>query len=709
MTETSRRRFVQDVSLAAGIAMSAGAPVSAQNNTDQSSPCLVSADEIVPLDGAWEFRLDPGKSGEEQNWQQGGGGASGWEPVSVPHTWQTTTAGFSYLGVAWYRKVFDAPSSWRERFVRIEFEAVFHSAKVWLNGKRVGEHLRKGYTAFTLDLSPAVRPAAENVLVVRVDNAFDSKMLPRNNSFDWTPDGGITRPVSLLVSPWAFIERVDVDAIPDPAAGKAVVDVRCLIRNAGARVAHLTLSSAVSAEDSGRFIGRQSAATDLTLEAGEAREVTLPRLALSQVRFWHFDRPHLYRLHVEMRSGDILQHTRATTFGVREFSVRGGGFYLNGERVWLMGVERMAGSHPEFGMAEPDSWIAHDHNDMKELNCVFTRVHWQQDKRVLDYCDRHGILIQVEVPSWGAATFEGMSEEPSSEIMENGLEQLREMIGHDRNHPSVFAWGLCNEIGGQNPPAYRFAKRLYEEARRLDPRRLRSYASNSLQTSPAKDVAGIMDFIEWNEYYESWFQGSVESVRKNLADIGNAFPDKPIVISEYGYCECDPKHTGGDERRIEVLRAHTGVYREFENVAGAIFFCYNDYRTHIGDKGLGVLKQRVHGVVDVYGTRKPSFERLRREASPVEELEIDPGSAGLVIRIKTRKSLPAYSLEGYSLRCVVYGFGDLPMEQEIKPLPKLPPGGEAGMIFVPKEKNPRRVKVDVMRPTGFSAATAEWR
>ena len=57
---------------------------------------------------------------------------------------------------------------------------------------------------------------------------------------------------------------------------------------------------------------------------------------------------------------------------------------------------------------------------MKELNCVYTRVHWPQDRRVLDYCDRHGILIQTEVPAWGPATFAGMGEQPDAEIMENG-------------------------------------------------------------------------------------------------------------------------------------------------------------------------------------------------------------------------------------------------------------------------------------------------
>ena len=145
-----------------------------------------------------------------------------------------------------------------------------------------------------------------------------------------------------------------------------------------------------------------------------------------------------------------------------------------------MGVERMAGSKREFGMAEPTEWITHDHADMKHLNCVFTRAHWPQDKRVLDHCDRHGILIQTEVPAWGPDTFNGASARPDADILQNGLEQLREMIARDFNRPSVVVWGLCNEIGGQNPPAHPFARHMLAEAKRLDPGRLCSYASNSL-------------------------------------------------------------------------------------------------------------------------------------------------------------------------------------------------------------------------------------
>ena len=120
------------------------------------------------------------------------------------------------------------------------------------------------------------------------------------------------------------------------------------------------------------------------------------------VKLWHFDHPHLYVLEVSLCAERRDRSTRpSTTFGIRKIEVRGTEFLLNGEPVRLAGVERMAGSHPDFGMAEPASWIEHDHADLKELNCVLTRVHWQQDRRVLDYCDRHGILIQLEVPDLG--------------------------------------------------------------------------------------------------------------------------------------------------------------------------------------------------------------------------------------------------------------------------------------------------------------------
>ena len=403
-------------------------------------------------------------------------------------------------------------------------------------------------------------------------------------------------------------------------------------------------------------------------------------------------------------------HQFTLTFGVRKFEAKGNGLYLNGERVKLMGVERMAGSNPEFGMTEPSQWITHDHDDMKHLNCIFTRVHWPQDKRVLDYCDRHGILMQSEIPAWGYDTFAGMGAEPNADVFQNALEQLREMIARDRNHPSIVVWGLCNEIGGQNPPAYQFAKHMLEEAKRLDPNRLCSYASNSLDETPERDVAGLMDFIETNEYFGSWAPGTPAQVAKHLDKLHAAFPGKPVVISEYGYCACTNDRPEGDEHRIEILRSHDAVFRSKDFVAGAIFFCYNDYRTHVGYSGVGALKQNVHGVVNLCGAQKASYDVLQRESSPVESLTVENHLNAFQLGLKTRHDLPMYKLRGYKLRGTFYGEGAIPVERQEVELPEIAAGAETTAALTFSQSGvPLLVKFEVLRPTGFPAYICDWK
>jgi beta-galactosidase len=682
---TSRRRFL---SLTAVAPLAASASAVPGDSPLESQAC-------ISLNGPWEFRTDPENSGEPQGWHKQSAGTD-WRWVTVPHTWQVEPEHAEYMGAGWYRRAFEAPRAWMERAVRVEFEAVFHSATVWLNGVEIGRHTGKGYTAFTLDLSP--RFGARNLLVVRADNSFDNAMLPRGRSSDWAHDGGIYRPVQLLITPKVYIERIAIDAEPDLASGNATISAIAVVRNASSSPWEGRVE--FRADDQNGVLSSAAA----TAAAGETKTVVLPAAELQHARLWHFDHPNLYQGKVSLSNG----HTFESTFGIRKIEVRDSSFYLNGDRVRLMGVERMAGSNPEYGMAEPLAWMEHDNEDLKNLNCVYTRVHWQQDRRLLDWCDRNGMLIQTEVPTWGGDTFKGMTQEPSPAIMNNGLEQLREMIARDRNHACIFSWGVCNEIGGQNPPAYNFAKRMYEEAKRLDPKRLVTYASNSLQTTPGKDIAGLMDYIMWNEYYESWYGGTPADLARNLDEIHRAFPGKPIVISEYGYCACTPERPEGDGKRLDVLREHDAVFRAREYMAGLIFFCYNDYRTHIGDKGAGVAKQRVHGVVDLYGARKPSYEQLRTESSPIQSLDVGGVPGTLNVTLRTRDAVPSYTLRGYKVRAIVYGYGGIPLERPEVALPDLGPGQQALVDVHFTEKAPVRVRIDVLRPTGSSALTRVW-
>ena len=697
---STRRKFLSG---STGIVAGALARPSVAEIPVQSCPS-----ETVTLCGEWLFRIDSANLGTGENWYGASVPGKDWRTVSVPHTWQVEAPLAGYRGIAWYRRSFDVPAIWQRCAVRVEFEAVFSTATVWVNGQPAGEHARKGYTAFTFDITRLLHWGQTNTIAVRVDNAFNQHMVPRGKSSDWANDGGIFRPVQLLVTPQTFVERVDIDAVPDFVNGDGKLAITAYIRNASAEP--------WSGKTSFRILEEENSLTVLTESPGKAFSVkpsAVEKLAfqatLPKAKLWHFDHPNLYRLEF-LISNNRDAHCFTTICGFRKLEVVNGTFHLNGERVRLMGVERMAGSNPEFGMAEPTEWITHDHAAMKHLNCIFTRVHWPQDKRVLDYCDRHGILMQTEVPAWGWDTFGDSAALPHADIMENGLEQLREMIARDRNHPSVVVWGLCNEIGGQNPPAYEFARRMLEEAKRLDPGRLCSYASNSLSKTPQHDVAGLMDFIETNEYYGSWAPGTAEDAARHFDEVHSAFPGKPIVVSEYGYCACTPDRPEGDEPRIAVLRTHDTAIRAKDFVAGAIFFCYNDYRTHVGDRGVGALQQRVHGVVDVYGGHKPSYELLRRESSPIESLAVENHANKCQVRLKARRDLPMYTLRGYRLRGLFFGQGNIPIERQMLDLPEIAPGAETTLeLTFTQPEPPIHLQIDVLRPTSFSAYSLDWR
>ena len=696
----TRRKFLQTVSTSGLVLLGA--------QSAESDELALSGDRrgsySIPLRDGWEFRLDPGgTTGPSETLDR----ADDWTAVQVPHTWQSLGRSPDYVGIAWYRLRFEAPESWTSRQVRIEFEAVNHTAHVFLNERPLGEHVGKGYTAFTLDLSPPMNFGGENTLLVRVDNRPNDRMLPRNKSYDWTDDGGIIRPVNLLVTSRAFMERVEIDAVPDLSGGSAEIRVRATVRNVTSQAKKANIKASIRLEGSSDEVLRFGPiATNLASDGMQL--VDLGAATLKNPALWHFDTPHLYQAFVELSSPSGV-HEVIEQFGIRKFEVRGTAFYLNGEKVSLIGVERMAGSHPELGFAETAEWIDSNHRDMKNLNCVFTRVHWPQDRRVLDFCDRHGILMQEEVPAWGPETFSKTSDDVQHALEQNGLEQLREMIHRDRNHPCIVAWGLCNEVDGKNPRSRQFARIISAEARRLDPLRLQTYASHTLGSNPEADMAGEFDFISTNEYYGSWTPGGPGDVEAHLDRIRRAFPEKPIVISEYGWCECQPKIMPGDENRVDIVNSHTEVFRKFSEVAGAIYFDYNDYRTLVGDKGLGALRQRVHGVVDLYGGRKPSFEALRLQASPIIRAVLRKSGEGrFELELRTRERLPNYTLRDYFLRWLAFGYDDLPMVGGKKALSTLPPGSSQAYEIEVPIAGIRRIAVDVVRPTGFSAISVEY-
>ena len=273
---SSRRKFI--TGSAGAIAGALAASKSWASETG-GQPCIT---EVASLCGAWRFRTDPDDRGVKSDWYSATASGEDWRTVIVPHTWQVETPLTAYRGIAWYCRTFDLPrmaavNSRQEHTVRVEFEAVFHSATVWVNGKLAGEHLRKGYTAFTLDVTNLLRWDKSNTIAVRVDNAFNQHMVPRGQSSDWANDGGIYRPVQLLITPKTFVERVDVDAVPDVSSGQAKLTITAYIRNTSANAWSGKGSFRVAREEDGESqpVLTGSANKTLTVKAGAVETVTL--------------------------------------------------------------------------------------------------------------------------------------------------------------------------------------------------------------------------------------------------------------------------------------------------------------------------------------------------------------------------------------------------------------------------------------------------
>src|SRR5215469_3122772 len=264
---TRREFFKRSAGAAATLAASQGAAA--------ETVALAGSTEVVSLCGDWLFRTDPNDVGRRENWVGSPNRNEAWRKVVVPHTWQVEPVLAEYRGVAWYRRNFDVPEGRGRCRVRIEFEAVFHSASVWINGTLAGEHVRKGYTAFILDITHAVQLRRTNTLVVRVDNAFNETMLPRGRSSDWAHDGGIFRPVQILVTPLTFVEQVDVDAMPDLASGEATLTIAAYVRNAGTDPWKGKVSFRIAEENSPSTVWTHTADEAFSVEAKMVRKISL--------------------------------------------------------------------------------------------------------------------------------------------------------------------------------------------------------------------------------------------------------------------------------------------------------------------------------------------------------------------------------------------------------------------------------------------------
>ncbi|MBQ9531288.1 MAG: hypothetical protein IJR70_04370 [Eubacterium sp.] len=497
--------------------------------------------------------------------------------VTVPHTWNVDDEVMTHRGKATYETSVFIEEEYKDKCIFLQFNAVYHSAKIYINNSYVKEHSRSGFTPFKVDITDFVYFDKDNIIKVEVDNEKSDNMLPHSGDFDWADDGGIIRRVELQIREKDCIEYMhiseDISAIKNNTAS-GMLSIKTNIN----KPKKICVYDYMTGE-----------------KVIESESLNIP---FENLKLWSCYSPNLYIVTLET-DNDLLEER----IGIRKIETKGEKVYLNGKELYLKGCEWMPGSHPDFGMAEPlDISIKHL-KQLKAAGCVFTRFHWQQDSTLFDWCDENGLLVQEEIPYWG------YPKQATPLQLDIAKQQADEMIYYHFNHPSVVCWGVGNELGAETQETINYVKDIYKYIKDKDSRRLVNYVSNTLSRveNIEKDDATLHgDIAMWNDYLGLWEPS--DNIPEHMIRTCKKAEGMPLLVSEFGLCE--PHFKGGDTERARILRERLEMYEKISNICGYMWFSLNDYRTHCGEEGENKLRRRVHGSTDLYANEKPSYRLL---------------------------------------------------------------------------------------------------
>lgn len=557
--------------------------------------------------------------------------------VRIPHTVKETAFHYfsedEYQTVSRYEKSLFAPEEWVGNTVLLTFDGVAHYAEVFLNDKKVGEHY-SGYTAFTIDISEKLIYGKTNLLVVKVDSRESLNIPPFGNVIDYMTYGGIYRDVYIDVKHSTYIADVFVKA---RANGEISSDI--------------TISGDISID----MKVVQSIVVDKIhhkIAEAEAKNFLTINEAIAEVQPWDVNNPNLYIVKTELYQGEWLLDTNEVRVGFRDCEFRKDGFYLNGKRLKIRGLNRHQ-SYPYVGYAMPKSMQEMDADILKYelgLNAVRTS-HYPQSRYFINRCDEIGLLVVTEIPGWQHIG----DDEWKSQAVKN----VEEMVLQYRNHPSIILWGVrINESRDDNE--------LYTKtnamSHSLDPTRQTGGVRNFRFSSLLEDV------YTYNEFIHDGKKPGCEPKANITSD-----KNKPYLITEYNGHMYPTKSFDCEDHRVEHAMRHARVLNAVasqDDISGSFGWCMADYNTH-KDFGSG---DRIcyHGVLDMFRNPKLAAAVYASQGSmPVLEISssMDIGEHPACIKgdiwaftnadklcvYKNDRLVKEYSLSHKSFSCLNYG------------------------------------------------------
>lgn len=500
--------------------------------------------------------------------------------VRIPHNVKDIPLHYvdsnSYQMVCGYHRTLFVEEALKGKRLFLQFDACGHIATVYVNGKEIYTH-RCGYTAFRVDITDYVIYGSDNDIHVKLDTTENSSIPPFGFVIDYLTYGGIYRSVYLDVKDETYIKDVYI-ATPE------------------LNVMEINIEYEGDVKDKELNIELYDKDNNLVFNTSAPSDKNIIRISVNSIKAWSIDNPNLYTCRLS-----IANDSKEVRFGFRTIKVLNDGFYLNGEKVFLRGLNRHQ-SYPYVGYAIADSLQKEDARILKEelhVNCVRTS-HYPQSHAFIDACDELGLLVFTEIPGWqhvGDVSWQ-----------EQAIENTKEMVLEYRNHPSIVIWGVRINESQDNDDFY---TKTNEVAHKLDKYRPTSGVRFIENSSLLEDIYSYNDFSH---------NGKTPGVKRKK-DVTKE--NKPLLISECNGHMFPTKSFDISSRRLEHALRHARVIndsmKDGEHI-GLIAWCMFDYNTH-KDFGSG---DRIcyHGVLDSFRNHKLAASVYASQSDDDHILEI---------------------------------------------------------------------------------------
>ncbi|XP_022164061.1 beta-glucuronidase [Myzus persicae] len=584
--------------------------------------------EVKSLDGMWNFRLslpDP-LVGFKERWYMKDLSKTG--PVlqmPVPSSYNDVMVDKKirdHVGLVWYDRSFFAPESWRQQGYRVflRFGSVNYAAQVWVNTHLVLNH-EIGHLPFQRDITANLKFGRLNRITVAVDNVLLATTVPQGSlqnistntgpktiqtyTFDFFNYAGIHRSVFLYTTPILYIDDVDVttDVTED---GVGIINYN--IQYGG------SLSSGEKLNCSVTLLNNENVREKITVitndEEGLSGIVKIENAKLWWPYLMHEEPGYMYTLEIRLSTTWNVDDVYRLPVGIRTIKWTNTAFLINSKPAYLRGFGRHEDSDIR-GKGMDYALVTRDYDLIKWIGANSYRTsHYPYAEEIMDFADRHGIMIVDECPSVDTDNF-------SDKLLKKHTTSLAELIKRDKNRPSVVMWSIANEPRSDHKDADSYFKSVANFVKTLDGLRpITAAIATQLDTDQLGQHLDIIGFNRYNGWYS--LPGHTEIIKSRIEDEAakwHAKHNKPVFMTEYGAdtyagLHMAPSFVWSEEYQVELMSEHFkafDVLRSKNFFIGEMIWNFADFKTE-------------QTVTRVGGNKKGIFTRQREPKSSAHHL-----------------------------------------------------------------------------------------